>query len=35
MKFVNALRDVIPATELKVFVAKDFEIVAVKMYLLD
>lgn len=35
MKFVNALREVIPVTELKVFMAKDFEIVAEKLYLLD
>lgn len=35
MKFVNALRDAIPVTELKVFMAKDFELVAEKLYLLD
>ena len=35
MKFVNALREVIPVTELKVFMAKDFELVAEKLYLLD
>jgi hypothetical protein len=35
MKFVNALRDVIPVTEAKVFMAKDFKIVADKLYLAD
>ena len=35
MKFVNALRDVIPVTESKVFMAKDFKIVAENLYLED
>lgn len=35
MKFVNSLREVIPVTELKVFMAKDFEIVSEQLYLLD
>jgi hypothetical protein len=35
MKFVNALREVIPVTEAKVFMTKDFNIVAEKLYLLD